>query len=211
MYRLSDEKKLNQFLNEINTSMNNFKVTRVNTNVYGSRVIEMVEPASNIRIRRTEYQEGSKDLEDGQYYYTYNLPGISLREFLRGQREGLVVEHISFAESMVEKLLRILIEAKLLTQVMIFHDEPRFDLTQESLREFIRDCWLIHGMATVRMHRTWQYIRPEALTERKWWYDLWGENKRNNMNFRDFRQKRLSLKKNKKKTMNVFKTKLRKR
>jgi len=98
---LGNEEQLERFLSEVHLSKKDFKVERVDSNADQYKVIKMVEPTQKIRIHRIEYLQGSRGLE-GRVEYRYILPGISIRQFLWGIKQGFVLEYIPESMSLSE-------------------------------------------------------------------------------------------------------------
>jgi len=166
---LENEEQLDRFLSEIHLCRKDFEVERVDFNADQYRVIEMVEPKQKVRILRIQYLEGSNELE-GQYEYRYILPGISIRQFLRGIKGGLALEYItqSMSQSETEECFELLLKEGLITIVMRYRGEPRYDIANEDIREVLKSCWLLCGVAEAAMNFMWKYARPPRVEERKW-------------------------------------------
>jgi DNA-binding PadR family transcriptional regulator len=177
---LEDDQSLERFLlKEFGLTRSDFKeVKQVGYNRDLYRVIYFVKKTAfpNIRYQKIEYLKGSRQLE-GKYEYRYILPGISVREFLRGIKGGRALEHIPQSMSQVEaeECFRLLKQDSLIEQVLIFHGEPRYDLVDNDLRVFLQDCWVIHGISSITMNSIWENVRMPTQEERKWYEMLWSK------------------------------------
>jgi hypothetical protein len=114
---------------------------------------------------------------EGKYEYRYTLPGISVREFLRGIKEGLALEDTPqlMSQEETEECFRLLKQEELIQQVLFFHGEPRYDLVDNGLRSFLQDCWVIHGISSITMDFIWKNVRMPTLEERTWYEMLWSK------------------------------------
>lgn len=176
---LEDEKSLERFLSEeFGLSKDDFKLESIghNRDLYTVTRFVKKPPIPNIRYVKVEYLKGSKQLQ-GKYEYRYILPGISIREFLHGIKEGQALEHIpqSMSQLEVEECFRLLLQEGLIEQVLIFHGELRYDLVDNDLREFLQECWVIHGISSITMNFIWKNARMPTGDERKWYEILWGQ------------------------------------
>jgi hypothetical protein len=50
-------------------------------------------------------------------------------------------------ESEAEEYFKLLVQDGLIKQVTTFHGEARYDITDEDLRSFPKDCWVVQGIA----------------------------------------------------------------
>jgi hypothetical protein len=176
---LEDNKSLERFLSdEFSLSRDDFKVESIGYNRDLYRVTRFVKktPIPNIMYEKVEYLKGSRQLE-GKHEYRYILPGISVREFLRGIKGGQALEHIpqSMSQLEVEECFRLLLQEGIIEQVLVFHEEPRYDLVDNDLRVFLQDYWVIHGISSITMNFIWQNARMPTEDEQKWYEMLWGE------------------------------------
>lgn len=165
---LENEEQLERFLSEVNLSIRDFKVERVDSNADQYKVIKMVEH-TQIRIHRIEYLQGARGLE-GRVEYRYMLPGISIRQFLWGIKQGLALEYIpeSMSLSEVEECFELLLKEGLIRIVMRYRSESRYDIVNEDLREAMKCCWLLCGTAEMAMRFIWENARSPTTDEREW-------------------------------------------
>ncbi len=166
---LENEERLDQFLSEMHLCRKDFEVERVDFNADQYRIIKMVEPRQKVRILRIEYLHGSKELE-GRYEYRYVLPGISIRQFLRGIKGGQALEYItqSMTQSEAEECFELLLKEGLITIVIRYRGEPRYYIANEDLREGLKSCWLLCGTAEMAMSFIWKNARIPTVEERRW-------------------------------------------
>lgn len=176
---LEDDENLEDFLSkEFGLSSSDFREESVGHNRDLYRVRHMVRkvPGDDIRYSKIEYLKGSGSLE-GRHHYRYQLPGVSIREFLRGIHGGQALEHAPqfLSQSEAEEYFGLLVREGLIKQVITFHGEARYDITDENLRTFLKDCWVVHGIASLTMRLIWERIRSPTSEEREWYEMLWGK------------------------------------
>lgn len=68
-------------------------------------------------------------------------------EILRGIHGDQALEHILPPQSEAEEYFKLLVQEGLIKQVTTFHGEARYDITDEDLRSFPKDCWVVQGIA----------------------------------------------------------------
>jgi hypothetical protein len=198
---LEDDEELENFLTrEFGLHIYDFRIDSVghNRNLY--RVTHMVRevPVPDIRYSRVDYLSDSG--KEGKYQYRYRLPGISIREFLRGMHGGQALEHLpkSLSQSEVEEYFNLLEQQGLIKQVLVFHGETRYDVVDDDLRLFLKDCWVVHGIASIVMNDIWKLVRKPTEEERKWYEMLWGEHRAMIHLNRDYETRKLRDKDHKK-------------
>jgi DNA-binding PadR family transcriptional regulator len=200
---LENEKELEQFLSkEFNLSTKYLKVDSVRYTEDKYRVTRMIEPIHNIQINRIDHLKGSKRLE-GKYEYRYILPGISVREALRGIREEGIspLEYIrpSVSQPLLEEWFELLVKESLIKKIMAFHGESRFDIVDSELKGFLEHCWNIFGIASFTMNFIWKNARKPTEEESQWCEMFWGKWLTNNyMNAFYTKRKTLPQRKDKK-------------
>jgi hypothetical protein len=176
---LEDDKELENFLaKEFGLHASDFIVNSVGHNRDLYQVTHMIRkvPVPDIRYSRIDYLKGSGRTE-GKFHYRYTLPGISIREFLRGMHGHQALEHLPrfLSQSEVEEYFNLLVQQGLIKRVLVFHGESRYDIVDEGLRLLLKDCWVIHGIATITMHNIWKRVRKPTEEEREWYQMLWGK------------------------------------
>jgi hypothetical protein len=176
---LEDDKQLENFLSkEFGLHLDDFIIDSVGHNRDLYRVTYMIRktPVPDIRYLRIDYLKGSGRLE-GKYHYRYILPGISIREFLRGIHGDQALEHIpeSLSQSEVEEYFNLLVQQGLITQVLVFHGETRYDIVDGDLKSLLGDCWVVHGITFMVMRNIWRLVRKPTEEEYTWFEMLWGK------------------------------------
>jgi hypothetical protein len=176
---LEDDKQLENFLaKEFSLHSNDFIIDSVGHNRDLYRVTYMIRktPIPDVRYLRIDYLRGSVRLE-GKYHYRYILPGISIREFLRGIHGGQTLEHLpeSLSQLEVEEYFNLLVQQGLIKLVLVFHGEIRYDIVDGDLKSLLGDCWVIHGIAFVVMRNIWRLVRKPTEEEHAWYEMLWGK------------------------------------
>jgi hypothetical protein len=177
---LEDDQQLQNFLTkEFSLHHSDFRIESVSHNRNLYRVTHMVRevPVPDIRYSRVDYLPDSG--KEGKYQYRYRLPGISIREFLRGMHGGQALEHLpkSLSQSEVEEYFNLLEQQGLIKQVLVFRGETRYDVVDDDLRLFLKDCWVVHGIASIVMNDIWKLVRKPTEEERKWYEMLWGKHR----------------------------------
>jgi hypothetical protein len=175
---LENDEKLERFLaTEFGLHTSDFIVNSVSHNRDLYHVTHMIRkiPVPAIRYSRIDYLKGSGRLE-GKHYYRYRLPGISVKEFLRGAHGGQALEDLPrfLSHPQVENYFHLLEQEHLIKQVLVFHGESRYDLVDVDLRSFLKDCWVVHGIACLTMRDIWKLVRKPTEEEREWYEMLWG-------------------------------------
>lgn len=176
---LENDEHLEKFLTtEFGLHPYDFTMDSVGHNRDLYRVTHMIrkKPVPDIRYSRIDYLKGSGRLE-GKYHYRYILPGISIREFLRGIHGGHALEHLpeSLSQSEVEEYFNLLVQQGLIKQVLVFHGETRYDIVDGDLKSLLGDCWIIHGIAFMVMRKIWRLVRKPNEEEYTWYEMLWGK------------------------------------
>ncbi|MGA7367499.1 MAG: hypothetical protein WBX01_00075 [Nitrososphaeraceae archaeon] len=90
-------------------------------------------------------------------------PGVSINKISNCARSGVPFSHISLTEDKVEEYIQN-VECDGLTKCVNakYLDKNRYDVANESLRNFLIDCWRLHRNSTVRIRLTWEYIRSSS-------------------------------------------------
>jgi DNA-binding HxlR family transcriptional regulator len=109
------------------------------------------------------------------YLYRYTLPGISADDLLNHER--FVFEHINLTREEVQKALTLLLEKRILYEVLKFEGHQRFSIADPALEEVIFDCWEILQKVREIAFSTWMYLRKPNELERKWLAVFYGNEK----------------------------------
>ena len=64
------------------------------------------------------------------------------------------------------------------------------------LKEFLKDCWLLHGIVTLYLTQKWKSIQIPTEEEKIWYEHLWGKQRTTHM-FTYFNNERVKFNKNK--------------
>jgi hypothetical protein len=189
--KLKDENGYNTLLQKLGINENELQLDGkpgYNGNFY--KVSKWIHQDSGIKFSQSEYLEESDNYGKSEYYY--QLPGISIYEFIANNKSeesaGLAYGHLDFNEKdeaieyfkllegkgLMEKLRR----SRYLTTLneedrYIFVDKNKKD--SDKLKEFFRKCWLLHGSVTVYLNQKWKCIQPPTDKERVWYEHLWGK------------------------------------
>jgi len=188
--KFKDENAYNIFLQKLGIKENELHLDGkpgYNKNFY--KVTKLIHQQSAIKFSQTEYLEGSKNY--GKSEYSYQLPGISINEFIANNKSeesaGLAYGHLDFNEDEAIEYFKLL-EGKGLIEKLtrsryltILNEEDRYIFVDnnkkdtDKLQEFFRQCWLLHGSVTLYLIQKWKCIQPPTDEERVWYEHLWGK------------------------------------
>ena len=178
--KLKDENEFYTFLQRIQITKNELQYVgklRAKDSVYV--VTSWIHPQSEITFYRKDYLDNSG--KNGQYEYSYILPGISISEFVLGIRSGRVYEDISFNENEVNEYFKLLKEKNLIKKLqsypLMIPDEERYIIVDNSLKELLANCWSLASYTHTYFQYIWQAIRKPTDAERIWYEHLWGKNR----------------------------------
>jgi hypothetical protein len=191
--QMLDEEQLEHFLFKIQVSKNELKQISVESGILSRQVFvsskklkRIDEPVKitrlsrehendDIAIFRIDYLSGSE--KEGEFYYTYQLPGISADEAFNYDQSGIFFSDIELTRNEIIECLQLLekegLVKRLSSSILQYLDEVRYDIADEQLRKYLVKCSILHGMSTMRMHLAWQY-RPPKHDEELWYSILWG-------------------------------------
>lgn len=134
---------------------------------------------SDIIIYRIDYLHNSE--KDDSFYYTYQLPGISIDEVLSYDQTGRAFWHNKLTRYVATEYFQLLEEERLVkhirSPVLLYLDEVRFEIANNALRGFIISCTYLLTLSIERMHLTWKNFRPPKVEEEKWFSIFWGKTK----------------------------------
>ena len=226
--KLKDKNEYNTLLQKLGINENELqlvdgKPAEYNENLY--KVTNLIHHQSGIKFNHKEYLEDSKN--HGEWEYSYQLPGISINEFIANNEseisKGLAYGHIDFNEDdEVNEYFKLLEDKRLIekvksTYLITLNEEDRYIFVDNNnkkdthnLQEFFRKCWLLHGSVTLYLIQKWNCIKNPADKERVWCEHLWGK-KRTNQIFNSCYQTRINfLNKNNKSTIKEIKKEIQK-
>jgi hypothetical protein len=120
--------------------------------------------------------------------YYYQLPSISIREFIANKEKGLEYGHLNFKDNEVKEYFKLLEDKKLIEKVKsryleILNEEDRYIIVDNKdsnrLNGFLRDCWILHGMVNSYLFQKWKSIQKPTTEERTWCEHFWGRPRSN--------------------------------
>jgi hypothetical protein len=211
--KLKDVNEYQRFLQKIGINENELqlidsKPTEYNENLY--KVTNLIHQQSGIKLSHTEYLEDSEN--PGKSEYHYQLPGISIKEFIANNAseisKGLAYGHLDFNEDEAIEYFKLLegrglIEKLTRSRYLTILNEDRYVFVDnnnkkniDKLKEFFQKCWLLHGSVTVYLYQKWKCILPPTDKERVWYEHLWGKD-RSNQNINSCYQDRTKFNKSK--------------
>jgi hypothetical protein len=216
LYRkFKDVNEYNAFLQKLGINENELRLDGKpgynNKDFY--KVSKWIHLDSGIKISSIEYLEGSDNY--GKSEYSYQLPGISIKEFIKNNEseksKGLAYGHLDFKEDdEVNKYFKLLEDRRLIEKVIrsryltILNEEDRYIFVDNTnnkedtnkLKEFFKECWLLHGRVTIYLYQKWKSIQKPTREERIWCEHFWG-NQRTNQILIDCDKERVKLNKRK--------------
>ena len=192
--QLKDVHEYQRFLQKLGINENELRLDGkpgYNRNLY--KVTNFIHQESGIKFSHTEYLEGSEN--PGEWEYHYQLPGISSKEFIANndseKSKGLAYGHIDFnQDDEVNEYFKLLENKGLIKKLTrsryltILNEEDRYILVDNNnkkdtnkLKEFFRQCWLLHSSVTLYLIQKWKCIQPPTDEERVWYEHLWGKDR----------------------------------
>jgi hypothetical protein len=195
--QMKDENEYQRFLQKLGINENELRLdgkpAGYNRNLY--KVTNLIHQESGIKFSHTGYLEGSEN--PGEWEYHYQLPGISIKEFIANNNEsekskGLAYGHIDFnQDDEVNEYFKLLENKRLIEKIkskylITLNEEDRYVFvdsnndkkdTTDRLKEFFRKCWLLHGSVTVYLVQKWKCIQGPTDEERVWYEHLWGKDR----------------------------------
>ncbi len=203
--RLKDENDYNSFLKKLSINKNELQLDgkpSYNRNLY--KVSKWIHQQSEIKISQREYLEESDDNHENSEYY-YQLPGISIKEFIANKESaGLAYGHLDFKNE-VNEYFKLLEDQKIIEKIkskylIILNEvDDRYNIISikgNKLKKFLKDCWLLHGSVTLYLYQKWKCIQRPTEEEKIWYEHLWGR-QRSNQIFTDCDKERVKLNKSK--------------
>jgi hypothetical protein len=194
--QLKDINEYNTLLQKLGINENELqlvdgKPAEYHENLY--KVTNLIHQESGIKFSHTEYLQGSEN--PGEWKYHYQLPGISIKEFMANNNEsekskGLAYGHIDFNnDDEANRYFKLLENKRLIEKIkskyLIILNEDRYVFVDSNnnkkdtdrLKEFFRKCWLLHGSVTVYLVQKWKCIQGPTDEERVWYEHLWGKDR----------------------------------
>jgi hypothetical protein len=150
---------------------------------------------SNVRVSKWEELAPNKNI-----FYGCSLSGQSSREVL--EESGRVFAHANITQAQIEDAFSIAKREGILRVVMEFRNELRYEITDQSLVNFIGDCWDLFQLVLDKLLIVWRRIRGPNNQEMKWLELIKGRMEADTIQNRAYQQ-RHSLKKSKKKRLVV--------
>jgi hypothetical protein len=102
--------------------------------------------------------------------YKYDVPGLSKRDVLESHNKP-AFWHINFTEEEVQDMFESLRDEKdpILRAIAFDHDgEPRYDISDPSLRKLLDTYWKIYNAAYFVIQTIWKCVRRPTEDERSW-------------------------------------------
>jgi DNA-binding HxlR family transcriptional regulator len=129
-----------------------------------------LESDSGIYVWRTDTLDERKNPPETTRVYLFKVPGLSKSDILESRNKP-AFWHINFTENEIEGLFDSLRNEKdpMFRVVAFDHDgEPRYDVSNELLRELLDTCYKIKNFAEFLTQQIWKYLRKPTDDERKW-------------------------------------------
>ena len=154
-----------------------------------------LESDSGIYVWRIDTLDERKNPPETTRVYQYIVPGLSKIDILESHNKP-AFGHINFTEEEVQNLFDSLRneEDPMFRVVAFDHDgEPRYDVSDQSLRELLDTCYKINNLARFLTQQIWKCSRKPTDDERKWLELLEGKQRAEEL-CRIFYEKRKHLK-----------------
>jgi hypothetical protein len=125
------------------------------------------------------------DSKPAMYSY-YNITGVGASDFsvepkeIIGQGGALTDVVVDLPDSEIAKLFEMLLKDKrpLIKPIDDVGGEIRYGIANQSLADYIADCWVLFSFVKWRMEKTWKYIRkPNTKDEIEWYVFFYGKTK----------------------------------
>lgn len=156
-----------------------------------------LESDSGIYVWRTDTIDGRKNPPQSTRVYKFTIPGLSKSDILESRNKP-AFWHINFTVNEIEDLFESLRDERdpMFRVIAFDHDgEPRYDVSDQSLRELLDTCYDINNIAGYLMQQIWKCLRKPTDDERKWQEIVIGKQRTEEL-FRIFYEKRKHLKNN---------------
>jgi hypothetical protein len=118
-------------------------------------------------------------------YSYYNITGVGASDFsvepreIIGQGGALTDVVVDLPDSEIAKLFKMLLKEKrpLIKPIGDVGREIRYGIANQSLADYIADCWVLFSLVQWRMEETWKYIRKPEKDEVEWYVFFYGKRK----------------------------------
>jgi hypothetical protein len=100
-------------------------------------------------------------------FYYIRILGVSVNDILSRHRYRF--RNIDFTRNEVQKAFDSLNKLKIIKPIGILDNEERYTIADESLSNFIGECWRVHNLLLEKMNALWLYDnRPKKKEKRQW-------------------------------------------
>ena len=125
---------------------------------------------TGIYVWRIDTLDERKNPPETTRVYQYTVPGLSKIDILESHNKP-AFGHINFTEEEVQDLFDSLRneEDPMFRVVAFDHDgEPRYDVSDQSLRELLDTCYKINNLVRFLTQQIWKCSRKPTHDGRKW-------------------------------------------
>jgi hypothetical protein len=176
--KLKDEQEYNELLEKLRINKNKLGV--LNSDFKEFKITKWTHP-SDIEFTRKEFHLHTE--KEGRCEYFYMLPGISPFEFKKIKESPLSYEQLNFTKNEVTQYFELLEKQNLIKKIklkeLVYLDEQRYKIKDDSFRELLADCWTLQSHVLIYFEYIWKVIHKPEDEERIWHEHLWGKNRSN--------------------------------
>ncbi len=194
--KLKDEDEYNGFLEKLRINENELKFSG-NSKFKEFKITKWIHPDSEIQFTRKDFLHPSG--KKGENEYSYMLPGISPVEYKKIREPGLIYQGLNFKKHQVTHYFELLEKQNLIKKIkskeLVYLDEERYTIVDNSLRELLADCWTLQSHVYTYLEYIWTANRKPTNEERIYDEHLRGKNRSNrwfiecNNTRRDYKKK----------------------
>ena len=174
--KVKDEEEYNGFLEKLSLNDNELKFSG-NSKFKEFKTTKWIHPDSEIQFTRKEFFQPSG--KKGEYEYSYMLPGIAPVEYKKISEPGLIYQGLNFKKHQVTHYFELLEKQNLIKKIkskeLVYLDEERYTIVDNSLRELLGDCWTLQSHVYTYLEYIWKSTRKSTEEERIWFEHLWGK------------------------------------
>ena len=171
--KLKDEHEYNKLLEKLRINTNESEV--LNSDFKEFKITKWIHPASEIEFTRKEFLYPSG--KEGVYEYFCMLPGLSPKEFHKIKESRSIYGQVNFTKNEVKHYFELLKKQDLIIKIkskeLVYLDEERYTIVDNSLREVLADCWTLQSQVFRYFEYIWNAIRKPKTEERIWHEHLW--------------------------------------
>ena len=172
--KLKDEDEYNALLENLNIKNELEFSSKLTGNEF--KITKWIHLESKIEFTRKDYLQQSG--KEGEYEYSYILPGISSLEFRTIKEKGLIYQELDFTEDKIAHFFELLENKNLIQKIkslqLIQLNEERYSI-DNSLKDILLECWTLQSHVFWYLLYRWQGISRPKNEEIIWYKRFYGE------------------------------------